>query len=56
MNDQRKVIFEQRLDIMAEEDVSETIKDLRHQLVARLASATGRDRAFSARRHGVPPV
>ena len=36
MNDQRKVIFEQRLDIMAEEDVSETIKDLRHQLVHEL--------------------
>jgi preprotein translocase subunit SecA len=36
MNDQRKVIFEQRLDIMAEDDVSETIKDLRHQLVHEL--------------------
>jgi len=32
MNDQRKVIFEQRLDIMGEEDVSETIRDFRHQL------------------------
>lgn len=31
-------------------------EDLRHQLVARLASAAGRDRSFSARRHGVPPV
>jgi acetyl-CoA carboxylase carboxyltransferase component len=31
-------------------------EDLRHQLVARLASAAGRDRAFSSRRHGVPPV
>ncbi len=36
MNDQRKVIFEQRLDIMGEEDVSETVKDLRHQLVDEL--------------------
>ncbi|KAB2943946.1 MAG: preprotein translocase subunit SecA [Hyphomicrobium sp.] len=36
MNDQRKVIFEQRLDIMGEEDVSETVKDLRHQLVQEL--------------------
>ena len=36
MNDQRKVIFEQRLDIMGEEDVSETVKDLRHQLVHEL--------------------
>jgi acetyl-CoA carboxylase carboxyltransferase component len=31
-------------------------EDLRHQLVARLAAAAGRDRTFSARRHGVPPV
>ncbi len=36
MNDQRKVIFEQRLDIMAEDDVSETVKDMRHQLVDEL--------------------
>ncbi|MFA5899981.1 MAG: preprotein translocase subunit SecA [Hyphomicrobium sp.] len=36
MNDQRKVIFEQRLDIMGEEDVSETVKDMRHQLVDEL--------------------
>jgi preprotein translocase subunit SecA len=36
MNDQRKVIFEQRLDIMHEEDVSETVKDMRHQLVQEL--------------------
>jgi preprotein translocase subunit SecA len=33
MNDQRKVIFEQRIDIMAEEDVSETVKDLRTQVL-----------------------
>ena len=36
MNDQRKVIFEQRLDIMGEDEVSETVKDLRHQLVHEL--------------------
>ena len=33
MNDQRKVIFEQRIGIMAQDDVSETVKDLRHQVV-----------------------
>ena len=38
MNDQRKVIFEQRLDIMGEEDVSETIVDLRHQLIDELVT------------------
>ena len=36
MNDQRKVIFEHRLDIMSEEDVSETVKDLRHEVVKEL--------------------
>ena len=33
MNDQRKVIFEQRLDLMVDEDVSETIADMRHEVV-----------------------
>ncbi len=33
MNDQRKVIFEQRLDIMSQDDVSETIVGMRHQVV-----------------------
>jgi acetyl-CoA carboxylase carboxyltransferase component len=31
-------------------------EDLRTELVARIATATGRDRSFSERRHGVPPV
>ena len=38
MNDQRKVIFEQRLDIMAQDDVSETVTDLRHQLINELVT------------------
>ena len=33
MNDQRKVIFDQRKDIMAVEDVSETITDMRHDVI-----------------------
>ena len=33
MNDQRKVIFEQRLDIMGQEDVSETVVELRNELI-----------------------
>jgi preprotein translocase subunit SecA len=36
MNDQRKVIFDQRLDIMGEDDVSETISELRNELVEQL--------------------
>ena len=33
MNDQRKVIFEQRLELMDKEDVAETIADMRHDVV-----------------------
>ena len=44
MNDQRKVIYEQRRDLMQSEDVSETVHDMRHQviedLVARCIPAT----------------
>jgi len=31
MNDQRKAIFEQRIDFMTSDDVSDVIKDMRHQ-------------------------
>ena len=33
MNDQRKVIFEQRLELMDKDDVSETIAGMRHDVV-----------------------
>ncbi|MDF2798797.1 MAG: SecA [Devosia sp.] len=33
MNDQRKVIFEQRLEMMDAEDVSDTVRDMRHDVV-----------------------
>jgi len=33
MNDQRKVIFEQRLDLMRDEAVDETIADMRHSVI-----------------------
>ena len=33
MNDQRKVIFEQRLDLLQKSDVSETINEMRHELI-----------------------
>ena len=36
MNDQRKAIFEQCLEIMAEEDVSETVRGMRHQVLEEL--------------------
>ena len=38
MNDQRKVIFEQRIDIMGEEDVSETVEGMRHQVLQELVT------------------
>ena len=38
MNDQRKVIFEQRIGIMRGEDISETIDDMRHQVIDDLVS------------------
>ncbi|MCU1534156.1 MAG: preprotein translocase subunit SecA, partial [Glaciihabitans sp.] len=33
MNDQRKVIFEQRLEMMDADDVSDTVRDMRHDVV-----------------------
>ncbi len=34
MNDQRKVVFEQRIDMMRAEDLSEDISDMRHQVIS----------------------
>lgn len=39
MNDQRKVIYEQRREIMAAEDVSETIRDMRNDIIHKLVSS-----------------
>ena len=38
MNDQRKAIFEQRLEIMRAENVAETAQDMRHQMIDDLVS------------------
>ena len=38
MNDQRKVIFEQRIELMSDEDVSETVNDMRHEVVEALVA------------------
>jgi len=38
MNDQRKVIFEHRIDIMGRDDVSDTVSDLREQVVRELVA------------------
>ncbi|MFO7481560.1 preprotein translocase subunit SecA, partial [Oceanibaculum nanhaiense] len=34
MNDQRKVIFEQRIELMTDDNVSETVADMRHEVIA----------------------
>ncbi len=33
MNDQRKVVFEQRLELMSEDDVSDAVADMRHEVI-----------------------
>ncbi|HET7156775.1 MAG TPA: SEC-C metal-binding domain-containing protein, partial [Hyphomicrobiaceae bacterium] len=38
LNDQRKVIFEQRIEIMGHDDVSETVADMRAQVVNELVA------------------
>jgi preprotein translocase subunit SecA len=47
MNDQRKVIFEQRIDIMGEEDVSETVEGMREQVLHELVSAHIPENAYA---------
>ena len=53
--------YERDIDIvhLAAELVVDAIvepEDLRAELIARIAAARGKDRSFSRRRHGVPPV
>ncbi len=38
MNDQRKVIFEQRLDLMRDEAVDETVADMRHSVIEEMVA------------------
>jgi preprotein translocase subunit SecA len=47
MNDQRKVIFDQRIDIMAEDDVSGTVEELRHQVVQDLVARAIPENAYA---------
>jgi preprotein translocase subunit SecA len=47
MNDQRKNIFEQRIDIMGRDDVSDTIEDMRIQLVNELVAETIPETAYA---------
>jgi preprotein translocase subunit SecA len=47
MNDQRLVIFEQRLDLMSDADVSETIADMRHEVVDAMVSEHIPEKAYA---------
>ena len=46
-NDQRKVIFEQRLELMSDEDVSATVADMRHQVVDDLIAKHVPEKAYA---------
>jgi len=39
MNDQRRVVYDQRREIMATDDIAETIRDMRHEVIENLTSA-----------------
>jgi preprotein translocase subunit SecA len=47
MNDQRKVVFEQRIDLMKGEDLSETIADMRHDVIEDLVAKHIPERAYA---------
>ncbi|WP_062016591.1 preprotein translocase subunit SecA [Aureimonas sp. AU4] len=46
MNDQRKVIFEQRLELMDAESLDETVTDMRHELIETLVARRMPERAY----------
>lgn len=47
MNDQRKVIFEQRIELMEEDDLSETISDMRHEIIEDMVRAHIPEKAYA---------
>jgi acetyl-CoA carboxylase carboxyltransferase component len=58
---EQRQVYEADVDLyrLASEMVVDAVvdfPDLRHEVVQRLALAHGKDRHFSHRRHGVPPV
>jgi preprotein translocase subunit SecA len=46
MNDQRKVIFEQRLELMDDDNVSDTINGMRHDVAESIVSKACPDRSY----------
>jgi preprotein translocase subunit SecA len=47
MNDQRKVIFEQRIELMRDETVAETIRDMRHDSVEQIIAKHIPEKAYA---------
>jgi len=47
MNDQRKVIYEQRKELMAAEEVGDTIRDMREEIVGELVSVNVPEKAYA---------
>ena len=47
MNDQRKVIYEQRKELMAAEEVAEDVADMRHQVIDDLVALTMPEKAYA---------
>ncbi|MEM6383008.1 MAG: preprotein translocase subunit SecA [Pseudomonadota bacterium] len=46
MNDQRKVVFDQRLELMEEDDLTEPVKDMRHDVIEDLVRAHIPEKAY----------
>ncbi|MEL6621325.1 MAG: preprotein translocase subunit SecA [Pseudomonadota bacterium] len=47
MNDQRKVIFDQRVAIMGDDDVSETIRSMRHDVIEAMVAKSIPENAYA---------
>jgi preprotein translocase subunit SecA len=47
MNDQRKVVFEQRIELIRDDNVGETVRDMRHEVVDELVSRFIPERAYA---------
>ncbi len=46
MNDQRKVVYEQRMELITAEDVADTVKDMRHQVIEELVAKHIPEKAY----------
>ncbi|MCF1504246.1 preprotein translocase subunit SecA [Afifella sp. H1R] len=47
MNDQRKVVFEQRIDLMRQQETAETVRDMRHETIDEIVSKHIPERAYA---------